>query len=178
MRDSLEAAQKILVRTSAIFSILWVIAALTDLLGRYEHEQEFLQLAVLFLMISRIPAAFKAAYSYGEKFKKLFQYLGLVLVGLWCTFRVLRWVGWFGPVEIGVNIDYLLIGGIITFLAGGIFEGLHKLGISAIRKWKSATPKTPKTKSVRCPQCRKRIEKNWISCPYCGYNLKDDTRIY
>lgn len=178
MRDSLEAAQKILVRTAAIFSILWVIAASTDLLGRYEHEQEFLQLAVLFLMISRIPAAFKAGYSYGEKFKKLSQYLGLVLMGLWCTFRVLRWVGWFGPVEIGVNIDYLLIGGIIAFLAGGIFEALYKLGISAIRKWKSAPPKTPKPKTVHCPQCRNIIERSWVSCPYCGYNLKDDTRIY
>ena len=178
MRDSLEATQGILTRIALIFFILWVIAVLTDFLGRYEYEANFLQLAIFLLLLSQIPAAFKEGYSYGEKFKKLFQNLGLVLVGLWCAFKVFRWVGWFGPMEVGVNIDYFLIGGIISFLAGGIFEALCKLGTSAIRKWKSAASQKPKSKTVNCPQCRKKIEKNWISCPYCGYNLKDDTRMY
>lgn len=25
-----------------------------------------------------------------------------------------------------------------------------------------------------CPQCHKTMEPNWNSCPYCGYNSKDE----
>jgi ABC-type antimicrobial peptide transport system permease subunit len=180
MKNNSESAKRVLERIAVVFFILWFIAAVTDLLGTYEYEIEFLQFAVVFLLFSRIPAAFRKSFSYRYKLKRVFLNLGLTLVGLWAAFKVLRWIGWFGTMEVGVNIDYMLITGIISLLAGGIFDVIHEQGISIVEIWRSTTPKTPKrlSQTLYCPRCKNKIEKNWISCPHCGHDLKDDTQAY
>ena len=35
-----------------------------------------------------------------------------------------------------------------------------------------------KRKKFVCPRCKNEIEENWVSCPYCGMKIKDDTRVY
>jgi hypothetical protein len=42
---------------------------------------------------------------------------------------------------------------------------------------KSKRPTSVSAKTV-CPVCNNKIEKDWASCPYCGTQLTDDTRIY
>ena len=41
--------------------------------------------------------------------------------------------------------------------------------------------------AIKCPNCRNEIERKWVTCPYCGkrikeetrqYNTRDDTRLY
>ncbi len=33
-------------------------------------------------------------------------------------------------------------------------------------------------KKTMCPFCKNEIEEDWVSCPYCGTRLKDDTQVY
>ena len=118
MRDDWDRAKSTLSGIAALFLILWFISAVTDLIGQYEYEVEFLQLAVGFYLLSRIPTAFRERYTARKKIQKFFYNLGWPLVGLWVGFRIFRWIGWFGPMEIEVNIDYFLVAGIILLLIG------------------------------------------------------------
>lgn len=53
---------------------------------------------------------------------------------------------------------------------------------------KSVKKPGKKTKSaIKCPNCRNEIERKWVTCPYCGkkikeetrqFNTRDDTRLY
>ncbi|MBU7009164.1 MAG: PEGA domain-containing protein, partial [Theionarchaea archaeon] len=38
--------------------------------------------------------------------------------------------------------------------------------------------KEEKPQKLTCPFCKNEIEENWVSCPYCGARLKDDTKVY
>ena len=40
----------------------------------------------------------------------------------------------------------------------------------------SETEETPR--KLICPFCKNEIEEGWVSCPFCGVKLEDDTRIY
>ncbi|KYK38082.1 MAG: PEGA domain-containing protein [Theionarchaea archaeon] len=33
-------------------------------------------------------------------------------------------------------------------------------------------------KKAMCPFCKNEIEEDWVSCPYCGTRVKDDTQVY
>jgi hypothetical protein len=125
MKDRLDAAKDTLGRIAALFLILWFITAVTDILGDYEYEVEFLQVAVGFHLLSRIPTAFKSRYTTGKKVQKLFTNVGWSLIGLWIAFIIFRWIGWFGAMEIGVNIDYFLVAGAILLLLGYAAKSLR-----------------------------------------------------
>ena len=118
MKDRLDEAKDTLGGIAALFLILWLVTVFTDFLGRFEYEVEFLQLAVGFHVLSRIPTAFRKRYSTGKKFQKFFTNIGWPLVGLWIAFKIFRWIGWFGEMEIGIPIDYLLLAGAICLLIG------------------------------------------------------------
>ena len=45
------------------------------------------------------------------------------------------------------------------------------------KEGKVVTPSGLSRKTV-CPFCKKEIEEDWISCPYCGVRLRDDTQVY
>lgn len=134
MKDYLDSAKDTLGRVAAVFLILWFIAAVTDWMGQYEYEVEFLQLAVGIYLLSRVPTAFKKKYSAGRKIQKFFTNLGWPLVGLWIAFNVFRWIGWFGAMEIRVDIDYFLVVGIVFLLIGHAVKSLrYKAGYWAAR---------------------------------------------
>ncbi len=134
MRDRLDEAKETLGRIAALFLILWLISAVTDFLGTYEYEVEFLQLAVGFYLLSRIPTAFRKRYSAGKKFQKVFTNLGWPLIGLWIAFKIVRWIGWFGALEIGVDINYVLVAGIVCLLIGYAAKSFrYKAGYWAVR---------------------------------------------
>jgi hypothetical protein len=139
MKDQLDRARETLSRIAAFFLILWFITAVTDLLGKYEYEMEFLLLAVVFYLLSRVPTAFRRRYSTGKKIEKCFTNVGWPLIGLWIGFNIFRWIGWFGPMEIGtqdivVDIDYFLAFGILLVLVGYAAKSLHrKAGYWALR---------------------------------------------
>jgi DNA-directed RNA polymerase subunit RPC12/RpoP len=38
--------------------------------------------------------------------------------------------------------------------------------------------KTGKKPTIVCPRCGNEIDKSWISCPYCGMKITDDTQTY
>lgn len=116
-RTRLDVVGRILERVAAAFFLLWIIAAVTDVLGRYEYETEFLQCAVGLYLLSRALPVFSRQYSAGRKIQVLLTRLGWPLVGLWALFEVLRWSGWVGTVEIGVDIGYfLVIGGVFLVM--------------------------------------------------------------
>jgi hypothetical protein len=134
MKDNLETARDVLNRIAAVFVILWLIAAVTKILGPYGYETEFLQVAVGFHLLSRIPTAFRSRYSTGKKIQKFFTNLGWPLIGLWIMFNVLRWIGWFGEMNVGFDIDYFLGAGVILLLIGYAVKALrHKAGYWAAR---------------------------------------------
>lgn len=118
MKDQLDVAKETLGRIAGLFAILWFIAAVTDILGAYDYEIEFLQLAVGFHILSRIPTAFRKRYTAGKKVQKVLTNIGWPLIGLWILFSILRWIGWFGDLEIGVDINYFLAAGIFLVVIG------------------------------------------------------------
>lgn len=118
MKDQLDVAKETLGRVAALFLVLWFISAVTDLMGKYEFEVQFLQLAVGFFLLSQIPTSLRRHYSAGKKVQEFFTNLGWPLVGLWILFTFFRWVGWFGAMEIGIDIKYLLAAGILLLLIG------------------------------------------------------------
>ncbi len=134
MKDQLDTARNTLWRIGVLFVVLWFIAAVTDLMGVYEYEVEFLQLAVGFYLLSRVPTAFRKRYSAGKRVQKFFTNLGWPLIGLWVAFKILRWIGWFGSMEIGIEIDYLLAVGIIFLVIGYAVKSLrYRTGYWAAR---------------------------------------------
>ena len=134
MKDQLDSAQETLGRVAAVFLILWLITVWTDIMGKYEYEVAFLQLTIGFHLLSRVPTAFRRRYPTGKKIEKFFTNLGWPLVGLWVVFKICRWIGWFGAMEIGLNIDYLLVTGIVMLLMGyGAKSMRYKAGFWAAR---------------------------------------------
>jgi hypothetical protein len=134
MKDQLDVAKNTLGRIAAVFLILWFISAVTNILGKYEYEVEFLQIAVGFYLLSRVPTAFRRRYTTGRKVQKFFTNVGWPLIGLWIAFTIFRWIGWFGAMEIEVEIDYLLVAGIIFLLIGYAVKSLrYKAGYWAVR---------------------------------------------
>lgn len=134
MKDQLDHAKETLGRIAAVFLILWFIAAVTNIMGKYEYEVEFLQLAVGFYLLSRVPTAFRKRYTAGKKVQKFFTNVGWPLIGLWIAFKIFRWIDWFGAMDIGIEIDYLLVTGIIFLLIGYAAKSLrYKAGYWAAR---------------------------------------------
>jgi hypothetical protein len=134
MKDQLDVARDTLGRIAAVFLILWFISAVTNVLGRYEYEVEFLQIAVGFYLLSRVPTAFRRRYTAGRKVQKFFTNVGWPLIGLWIAFKIFRWIGWFGAMDIEVEIDYLLVAGIVFLLIGYAVKSMrHKAGYWAAR---------------------------------------------
>ena len=43
---------------------------------------------------------------------------------------------------------------------------------------KSAKPGKKIKSTIECPNCRNEIERNWVTCPYCGKKIKEETRQY
>lgn len=78
---------------------------------------------------------------------------------------------------LGVFIGTVLLAAVPS-LAGGMVYAKY-LGIP-IRGQKKPIPKIQPTpiQAVYCPHCGNKIDRNWVSCPYCGYDLKDKTRTY
>lgn len=167
MKDHLDEAKETLRRTAALFLILWLISAVTDFLGVYEYEVEFLQLAVGFYLLSRIPTAFRERYSAGKKFEKFFTNLGWPLVGLWIAFKIVRWIGWFGLLEIGVDIDYLLVAGVVCLFIGYTAKSFrYKAGYWAMRGRKIAE-KWAREKTKRFPKrkyngLRRKLDEDYV----------------
>lgn len=184
-------AGEILKRIAIVFLILWFIAVFTGLLGKFEYEREFLLFALVFFLLSQIPAAFSGSTPYPQKLRKLMRNPGFTLMGVWVVFMVFRWLGWFGPMDVGFDVNYMLAAGIVFIATGEVLYAMGELRISMARKKPnppSSPRKSPSRKSppsLYCPNCRKKVEKNWVSCPYCRFNLRgtprvhdDDTRIY
>jgi hypothetical protein len=136
MKSQANMAKDTFWRVGAVFLILWLIAHFTGLLGEYgtKYETLFLQLTVAFYVLSRIPTAFRSRYTTGRKIQKLFNNVGGPLIGLWLTFIIVRWLGWFGDMDIGIDINYFLLSGIILLLIGYSVKSMrHKAGYWAAR---------------------------------------------
>jgi xanthosine utilization system XapX-like protein len=75
---------------------------------------------------------------------------------------------------LGVLIGTSLLAAIPSLIGGMLYA--QYVGILIGKK---AIPKVPRSiQTIYCPRCRNKIEKSWISCPYCGTSLKDGTRVY
>ena len=70
------------------------------------------------------------------------------------------------PITLGISV------------VGGLLYAKLKLGVPLIGKKVVPSGIQPPPYQTHCPRCRNRIDITWISCPYCGYDLRDDTRIY
>lgn len=125
-RTRLNMAGYILKGVAAVFFLLWLIAVMTDLLGEYQYEMQFLQCAVGVYLGSQILPAFKKQPA-GRKIQVFFINVGWPLIGLWAAFMILRWAGWFGPMEIGIDIDFFLVTGVIFLLVGYVIKFLRFL---------------------------------------------------
>ena len=129
-RTKKEWLKSVLERIAAAFFLLWIIAAVTDLL--VEYEVEFLQCAVGIYLISQILSVFEPEYTPGKKIQKFFTSLGWPLIGFWAVFTLLEWSRWVGPVEIGIDIDYFLVIGVIFLVLGytiAFFRSAARFGI-------------------------------------------------
>lgn len=117
---------------------------------------------------------FVAGHPSGENLKKYFSKVGWVLVGLWAAFKVLYWVDFY--IEVGMNINYVLVVGIMCLIGSGILYALCEMKPSVGRKstpFKSVTPVM-----IPCPHCGGNVEDTWVLCPHCGASLGGDTQVY
>lgn len=117
-RTRSDVAKAILEGVAAVFLILWFTAAVTDLLGEYGYEEQFLQCSVGMYLFSQMIPALKQDYSTGRKVQEFLINVGWPLIGLWVVVTVLRYTGYVGAVEVGIDIDYFLVTGIIFLLMG------------------------------------------------------------
>ena len=80
----------------------------------------------------------------------------------------------FAGYTLGVLIGAFLLAAVPS-LTGGMIYAQY----TGIPFGKKVTPKIIKSiQPIYCPQCKNRIEKSWVSCPYCGYDFRDTTRTY
>jgi hypothetical protein len=126
-RTRLDVVGYILVGVAAIFFLLWLIGTVTDLLGEYEYEKEVLQLAVGLYLLGRVVPAFKKQYSPGRKVQEVLTRSGWSCIVVWAVFRLLRWTGWVGAMDIGVAVDYFVMTGLIVLLIGYTAKFLRTL---------------------------------------------------
>lgn len=229
-------------RTAAILFILWIVAVLTDSLGKFEYADQFLQLGIGTFLLSRLALAFRQGSSPGERLRTFFSNLGWTALGLWAALELLFWSGnvdiefgidalfsvgvasligggaiyvvyelaidttpsgeqvrkffshvgliflglWAGfkglysldVLYLSVRIDTLLVTGIISLVGSGILYALCEMKATvAVSKGTDMSESTSSENST-CGHCGKIIEETWVSCPYCGTDLRGDTRIY
>lgn len=128
MKSQAKMAKDVFWRVGVVFLILWLIAQFTGLLGEYgpQYTTLFLQLTVAFYLLSRVPTAFRSRYTTGRKIQKVFTNVGWPLIGLWIIFNVVRWLGWFGEMDIGIDINYFLLAGIILLLIGYAVKSIRR----------------------------------------------------
>lgn len=80
----------------------------------------------------------------------------------------------FAGYVLGVLIGAFLLAAVPSLIGGMIYAQYRGILLG-----KKVTPKTIKSiQPIYCPQCKNRIEKKWVSCPYCGYDFRDTTRTY
>ena len=72
----------------------------------------------------------------------------------------------------------VLIGAFLWAAVPSLIGGMLYAQYVGTPTGKKVTPKMPKSIQLYCPQCKNKIEKSWVSCPYCGYDFKDKTRTY
>jgi hypothetical protein len=63
-------------------------------------------------------------------------------------------------------------------LIGGLLYARLSLGIPFTGQQSVPSEAQPLPYQTYCPRCRNRMNRTWISCPYCGYDLRDDTKVY
>lgn len=69
----------------------------------------------------------------------------------------------------------------LSIIAVGFFMMgyyMRHIGEKPAKKTQTEKTKPAASRTVTCPVCRNEIQENWISCPYCGVNLDDETQIY
>lgn len=59
----------------------------------------------------------------------------------------------------------------LGWLLGLAVLGFAIYGIVALVSGKRQTPPPPMPKT--CPNCGRVVEKDWVSCPYCGHDLHE-----
>jgi hypothetical protein len=80
----------------------------------------------------------------------------------------------FAAYLLGVLIGAFLLAAVPSLVGGMLYA--QYVGILTGKK---VTPSMSKSvQTIYCPRCRNKIEKSWVSCPYCGASLKDETRVY
>jgi len=81
-------------------------------------------------------------------------------------------------IQMEKNIDLIYLLGGLLFSSLLLIILIYKLKDRS----KKVTPKSvsPKSRSTQifCPHCGNKIEKTWDSCLYCGYDLRDYTKVY
>jgi hypothetical protein len=82
----------------------------------------------------------------------------------------------------GEDLSLLFIISLPFALGISIVEGLlyakYNLGISLLGQQKMSSGAQPTPYKTYCPRCGNGIDKTCFTCPYCGYDLKDDTQMY
>jgi hypothetical protein len=113
-------------RTAAIFFVLWIIAESTNWLGKFEYMDQFLQLGIVFFLLSRLTLTFRQSSSPGEKLRTFFSNLGWTTLGLWLALLLLFWVG---NVDIGFGFSALFSIGVASLIGGGVIYAIYELVI-------------------------------------------------
>ncbi|MGC1120230.1 MAG: zinc ribbon domain-containing protein [Candidatus Methanofastidiosia archaeon] len=242
IKDRISLLKEALERTAAIFFILWIVAAFTNFLGKFEYESQFLQFGIVIFLLSRLSLAFRQGYSPGERLRTFFSNLGWTTLGLWIVLGLLYWatyayVGFgidilfsigivsligggtvyavyelaFDPTPSGdqvrkffshvgliflglwvalkglysleilfvdVKIDSLLVTGIISLIGSGILYALCEMKRTARASGSTGMSESTSGHKSTCRHCGEVIDEAWVSCPYCGTDLRSDTRIY
>lgn len=112
----LRMARYALKALTVLFLLLWLCAVFADFM--WEYEVEFLQMTIAFFLFAQIASVFKEEYSRGRTVQEFFTTGGWSLLGVWLVFKVLKWVGWFGAMEVGIDIDRFLVPGVAFLLLG------------------------------------------------------------
>ncbi len=58
------------------------------------------------------------------------------------------------------------------------FRNPKKEKVTTVPAEEKRREKEEKPQKLTCPFCKNEIDKDWVSCPYCGTRLKDDTKVY
>jgi hypothetical protein len=117
-KDRISITRYILVGAAALFFVLWLLSAVTDLLGDYGYEVAFLQCSVAMYVISGAVPALNKEYSTGKKIQEVLIGAGWSLISVWIVFTVLRYSNLVGPMDIGIALGYVLAAGIAGLLVG------------------------------------------------------------
>lgn len=86
-------------------------------------------------------------------------------------------------IRLGLARPYIQMGRMMAFgwgfmilrgLLGLAVLGFAIYGIVALASHKKA-PAVPPPAPKTCGNCGRVVEKDWVSCPYCGHSLKEET---